>query len=45
MLHRHVEQGQDCGEGRLQGLIEGEELAGEFLADAPRLVAHLDLTI
>ena len=45
VLHRHVEQGEDRGEGRLQGLIEGEELAGHFLAHPSSVVTGLDADI
>src|SRR2546430_4145986 len=45
VLHRYVEQREDRGEGQLQGLIEGEELAGYFLSNTSSVVTGLNPTI
>src|SRR4029450_10663970 len=45
VLHRYVEQREERGEGRLQGLIEGEALAGPLLSNTSSVVTGLDPTI
>src|SRR5215831_20494941 len=45
VLHRHVEQGQQCWQGRLQRAVEREELARHFLANLAMVVAILELEV
>ena len=42
VVHRHVQELQERGQGRPQALVEGQELAGDFLANPPRVVPLLD---
>ena len=45
VLDGHVEQRQEGRQGRLQGPVQREELAGHLLADLARVVALLDLEV
>jgi hypothetical protein len=43
VVHRHVQQRQDCGHRGLKALVQRQELASDLLADSPRVVLVLDL--
>src|SRR6185503_12239042 len=45
IIHRHVEEGEQRGESGLKGRVQGPYLAGELLADLPRIVPRLDLSV
>jgi hypothetical protein len=45
VVHGHVEQGQQRRQRRLQGFVQGEQLARHLLADSPEVVAVLDLEV
>ena len=45
VVHRHVQQRQERGHGGLEGLVQRQELAGDLLADGPRIVLVLNLQV
>ena len=42
-FHRQVQQRQEHRQRRPQGVVQGQQLAREFLLDAPAFIAFLDL--
>jgi len=45
VLDGHIQEGQEGRQGGLEGPIQGEEFAGDLLADLPHIVAALDLAV
>jgi hypothetical protein len=45
VIDRHVQQRQKRGHGGLEGFVQRQELAGDLLADVPRIVLVLDLQV
>jgi hypothetical protein len=45
VFDRHVQQRQESGQGRPEGLIQREELAGNFRAHRRHIIALCDLKV
>jgi hypothetical protein len=45
ILDRHVQEGEEGRQGRPESRIQGDELAGELLADPPAVIAVVDLEV
>ena len=45
VFHRHIQEGEESWQGRPEGRIQGEELAGELLAHLAPVVAVVNLEV